>query len=72
VAESPGTTTVALAESCGGLLMANSSVEDVPPPGAGVVTLTSALPTADTSASEIAAVSVLAFMKVVGRGDPFH
>src|SRR5690242_19608373 len=62
VTESPGATTgPAVSDSCGGGLIANVSAALVPPPGAGVVPLTSALPTAATSAAEIAAVSVVVF-----------
>ena len=46
--------------------------DEVPPPGAGVDTMTSAVAALATSAAEIEATSRLALTTVVGRGDPFH
>jgi hypothetical protein len=53
-----------------GLLTANDELPDVPPPGAGLVTVTRKLPTAAMSAGVIAAVSCVALTKVVVLADP--
>jgi len=50
----------------------NVAVADVPPPGAGVVTVTSAAPTVAISAAEMAAVSRYEPTYVVARAAPFH
>src|SRR5437762_9464052 len=55
-----------------GLLMENVRAADVPPPGAGVTTVTEAVPVAAMSAAGIAAVSCVALTKVVVRAAPFH
>ncbi len=52
--------------------MVKDSTDEVPPPGAGVDTLTSAVPTLATSAAAIEAISRPALTTVVGRGDPFQ
>src|SRR5438309_1013735 len=55
-----------------GLLIENVRAADVPPPGAGVTTVTEAVPVAAMSAAGIAAVSCVALTKVVVRAAPFH
>ena len=50
----------------------NVSALDVPPPGAGVETVTDAVPTLAISAAVIAACRLDADAKVVGRALPFH
>ena len=45
---------------------------DVPPPGAGVITVTLAVPVAAISAAEMAAVNSTECTYVVVRGDPFQ
>ena len=45
---------------------------DVPPPGAGVFTVTGAVPTAATSEPRIDAVSCVELTKAVVRGEPFQ
>ena len=52
--------------------MVNTSVFERPPPGVGFDTCTVAVPTPDTSAARMAAVSVVALTKVVVRFEPFH
>ena len=53
-------------------LIVNASAREVPPPGAGVTTLTCALPAAAMSLAVIAAVNCVALTNVVGRFAPFH
>lgn len=55
-----------------GALMVKDSAVEVPPPGAGLTTVTGAVPTAVISAARMAAVNWLALTKVVTRLDPFH
>src|SRR5919108_211594 len=55
-----------------GLLIENVCAADVPPPGVGVTTLTTALPAAAMSAAVMAAVSWVVLTNVVARGAPFH
>jgi hypothetical protein len=52
--------------------MVNVCALEVPPPGAGVRTVTLALPDVAMSLAEMAAVSVVAETTVVVRGLPFH
>src|SRR5438309_7585428 len=53
-------------------VMVNVCALDVPPPGAGVNTVTAAVPATATSAAVIAAVSWVADPNVVARFAPFH
>jgi hypothetical protein len=53
-------------------LMVNAAVPDVPPPGAGLVTVTCPVPAAAMSAAVIAAVNCVALTYVVVRLDPFQ
>jgi hypothetical protein len=53
-------------------LTVNASTFDVPPPGAGVDTVTCGEPAVAMSVAEIIAWSRVAFTKVVGRPAPFH
>lgn len=53
-------------------MMVNVAAADVPPPGAGVVTVTSAAPTVAISAAVMAAVSRYGPTYVVARAAPFH
>jgi hypothetical protein len=53
-------------------LMVNSALPEFPPPGAGFVTLTSAVPDVAMSAALICACSCVALMKVVVTMLPFH
>ncbi len=55
-----------------GLLIVKVCAAEVPPPGAGVTTVTDAVPVAATSAAGIAAVSLMALTNVVVRAAPFH
>src|SRR5439155_3631429 len=60
-------------ESVGdGLLTLNVWAAEVPPPGAGVTTVTCGVPAAATSAAAMAAVSCVALTNVVVRVAPFH
>jgi transcription initiation factor TFIIIB Brf1 subunit/transcription initiation factor TFIIB len=52
--------------------MVNVSALEVPPPGAGVITVTAAVPTVAMSEAMIAACKVVAETKVVVRAFPFH
>src|SRR5437773_3107220 len=52
--------------------MAKFRTPDVPPPGAGLKTVTSAVPALSRSEAGIAASRVIALKKVVGRLAPFH
>ena len=45
---------------------------DVPPPGAGLLTVTLAVPAVAMSLAEIDAVRLVALLRVVVRSDPFH
>ncbi len=45
---------------------------DVPPPGAGLLTVTLAVPAVAMSLAEIDAVKLVALFRVVVRSDPFH
>jgi hypothetical protein len=49
-----------------------TGVTDVPPPGAGVTTVTLAVPAVAMSAAPIVAVSWLVLTKLVVRATPFH
>lgn len=55
-----------------GLLIKKVWVLDVPPPGAGVNTVTWAVPAVAMSAADMAAVSWVEDTNVVVRLDPFH
>src|SRR5258708_7171592 len=55
-----------------GLFTLNVCAAEVPPPGAGVRTVTLAVPAAAMSAAVIAAVSWMVLTKVVVRAAPFH
>ena len=55
-----------------GALMVNVTAFDVPPPGAGLNTVTLAVPAAAMSLAGIDAVNCAALTKVVARSDPFH
>ncbi len=50
----------------------NVAAADVPPPGAGLVTVTCALPELATSAAGMLAVSLTELTSVVVRLEPFH
>ena len=52
--------------------MVNVTLFEVPPPGAGVTTVTGALPAVTMSLAGIAAVSCPAFTNVVVRAAPFQ
>lgn len=52
--------------------MVNAEAEEVPPPGAGLKTVTLLLPSDWISLAEIVAVSWFPFINVVGRAEPFH
>src|SRR6516164_5268220 len=56
----------------GGGLIVTVAAEEVPPPGAGVETVTLAVPTVAMSAALIAAVRLVVEAKVVVRALPFH
>ena len=53
-------------------LIVNDTVADVPPPGAGLVTVTVAVPAVAISAAEIAAVSCVALTNVVVLAAPLN
>jgi len=53
-------------------LMVNTAAVDVPPPGAGLTTVTLAVPAAAMSAAKIAAVTRVAETKLVVRTAPFQ
>ena len=55
-----------------GLLTAKSNAPEMPPPGAGVETVTIAVPAAAMSAAVTAACKLVLETKVVARADPFH
>jgi len=55
-----------------GLLMVNVSALEVPPPGAGFITVTVAVPGVAMSAAVMAACKLVLEPKVVVRGLPFH
>jgi hypothetical protein len=55
-----------------GLLIVNARPLDVPPPGAGLKTVTIAVPPAAMSAAVIAACKLVLDANVVGRALPFH
>jgi len=55
-----------------GLLIMNASALEVPPPGAGVETVTLAVPAVAMSAALMLAVKLLPETKVVVRELPFH
>jgi len=56
----------------GGGLIVTVAAEEVPPPGAGVETVTLAVPAVAMSAALIAAVRLVVETKVVVRVLPFH
>src|SRR5215470_1152231 len=68
----PGATVVALTASAGGGATVKANEADVPPPGAGVKTVTGTVPAVATSAAAIAVVRRVALTKVVGRSAPFQ
>src|SRR5580658_6329928 len=53
-------------------VIANETEEDVPPPGAGVTTVTAVVPVLVRSDARIAAVNCVELTKVVTRFVPFH
>ena len=53
-------------------LIVKATAADVPPPGAGLTTVTCAVPAFATSVAEIAAVSCVLLTKVVDRDSPFQ
>src|SRR5689334_17169731 len=55
-----------------GLLMVNVWATEVPPPGAGLKTVTCAVPAVATSAAVTCAVNCVLLVYVVGRALPFH
>lgn len=55
-----------------GLLIVNVCAPEVPPPGAGVATVTEAVPAVAMSVAGTIAVSVVLEMNVVESGDPFQ
>ncbi len=72
VSEPPGETELALMVKVGAWLTVKFTGADVPPPGPGVNTVTCAVPTAATSAAEIAACRLVLLTNVVGRAAPFQ
>src|SRR5260370_4441622 len=52
--------------------MVKVRAEEVPPSGAGVKTVTCAVPAVATSVAGMFAVSCVAMIKLVGRGEPFQ
>src|SRR5207237_5724910 len=77
VSVKPAPPTIALAGDSdvsvgAGLFTANVCAADVPPPGAGVITVTCGVPAVAMSAAGIAAVSLVALTNVVVRATPFH
>src|SRR5258708_38605741 len=54
------------------LLIVKVAPLEVPPPGAGLTTVTLAVPAPATRAAETWAVSFVALAYVVGRAAPFH
>ena len=67
-----GASEVSAGTGFAGALMVNVSAFEVPPPGAGVTTVTGALPCVTMSLAGIAAVSWPAFTNVVVRAAPFQ
>src|SRR5262249_7669462 len=55
-----------------GLLTVNVTLLDVPPPGAGLKTVTCAVPATAMSPAGICAVNCVELTKVVGRSAPFQ
>jgi hypothetical protein len=55
-----------------GFRMVNVSLFEVPPPGAGVITVTAAVPAVATSELRMVAVSVVLETNIVARGLPFQ
>src|SRR5581483_11637044 len=53
-------------------VMVNGSALERPPPGCGFATVTETVPAAAMSLAEMAAVSWVLLIKVVGRAAPFH
>ena len=68
----PVETFVALTVIVAGGAIVKGTGPDVPPPGAGVDTLTCAVPAAARSPVEIEACNCVELTKVVGRVEPFH
>lgn len=70
----PTKTVVGLADVAvgAGLLIVNAKFEEVPPPGAGLMTETWAVPPLATSAAVMAACTCVPVTYVVVRADPFH
>jgi len=68
----PATTPVGLSDAIvgTGLLMVKATPAEVPPPGAGFVTVTEGVPAAATSAAVMAAVSCVELTNVVARAAP--
>jgi hypothetical protein len=59
--------------SFGGARMIEKAIAfDIPPPGAGLNTVTSAVPALSMSLAEMEAVNWLSLRNVVVRSDPFH
>ena len=67
-----GDSEVTAGTGLGGVLMLKVSPPEVPPPGAGDVTSTGAVPAVATSAARTAACSWVLLTKVVARAAPFH
>ena len=68
----PGAALVVLTDNDGRLTIENVRLDESPPPGVGVATDTSAVPTAAMSPAGIEACSCVELLKVVGRLAPFH
>jgi hypothetical protein len=68
----PGAADVVLTVSAGGPVALKVAVEEVPPPGDGLNTVTGVAAIWAISAAAIAAVNRVAFTNVVGRGEPFQ
>ena len=63
---------IVLTAGAGLAVIVKTIPDDVPPPGAGLVTVTVAVPTMETSPAVMAALNCVVLMKVVTRFDPFH
>ena len=72
VTVAPVTAVVMFGVNVGGELTVNVSGAEVPPPGAGVKTVTCAVPRAAMSSDPIDACNCVALTKVVGRLAPFQ
>ena len=72
VTDAPPATLFELTASVGGCVMLNGRGADTPPPGAGLKTVTCAVPMLAMSLVEIAARTCVEFTNVVARSLPFH